>query len=342
MFKVLLFAFALFDAAVEDVLERYEVPGMAVGIVANGEIVHMRGYGVRDVDTQEPVDENTLFCLASCSKAFTGYVLAELEEAGQIDLNAPANRYLSTVKLDRVRVVDLIAHSSGYPRYDEVWLKSRLSRKDLVGKLRYLKPTARPGKRWQYNNIMYAVLGELIEEVTGVSWEDQVRDRIFVPLGMTRSNTSVAESMATANFSMGHFGCWHGRVRSMAPPDTTVVGPACSVNSCVSDMVRWIDHQLKLGWGPNFMAIKSKKMPTRKGYGLGWFLCESGGVRSRSHAGLIEGFNSHVALWPDRQMGIVLLYNRHEMPRGLLHDLANTAYNLMTTRSSRANRIDQC
>ena len=196
-----------FDSFVNQAIHAWEVPGLAIAVVKNGQVVLAQGYGFRDVDKKLPVTPKTLFAIGSCTKAFTTFVMGTLVDEGKLDWDKPVRTYIPELRLhDRVASElitprDLVTHRSGLPRHDLVWYNATLSRKEIVDRLPYLEPTETFRSKFQYNNIMYMTAGYLVERLTGQSWEDAVRARIFTPLGMTGSNFSVKDSQKAADFA---------------------------------------------------------------------------------------------------------------------------------------------
>src|SRR5262249_8182981 len=163
--------------------------GLAVGIVRHGEVLFLEGFGVRDVERKLPVTPQTLFALASGTKAFTTMALGLLADEGKLDWGTPVRQYLPSFKLhdpvatERLTPRYLATHRSGLPRHDLVWYNSSHSREELVGRLQYLEPNKDFRAVWQYQNLMYMTAGYLIEQLTGLTWEQFVQQRIFQPLG---------------------------------------------------------------------------------------------------------------------------------------------------------------
>ena len=196
-----------FDAFVESVMKEWEIPGIAVAIVADGKPVHVRGYGYRDVDSRESVTGRTLFAIGSNSKSFTVSLLGILNDDKKVEWDRPLHEYLPNFRMFDPRTTaemtprDLVTHRSGLPRHDLLWYASGLSRKELFDRLRYLEPTRPFRSYFQYQNLMFMTAGYLAERLTEDSWENQVRERIFTPLRMDRSNFSVVAMQRDADFS---------------------------------------------------------------------------------------------------------------------------------------------
>ena len=194
-------ALAGFDDIVTDSMKRLEVPGMAIAIIKDKEVVYSKGFGYRDVEKQMPVTPDTLFAIGSSTKAFTSFVLGTLVDQGKLEWDKPVRNYIPWFRLydpaigEHLTPRDLLTHRSGLPRHDLVWYNNyAASRKYLVERLAYLEPSADLRERFQYNNLMFLTAGYLTEVITGQKWEEAIRERILQPLGMTRTNFTVEDS----------------------------------------------------------------------------------------------------------------------------------------------------
>ena len=326
-----------FDSFVNQAIHAWEVPGLAIAIVKNGEVILAEGYGLRDVDKKLPVSSKTLFAIGSCTKAFTTFLMGTLVDEGKLDWDKPVRTYLPEFRLhDRVASElitprDLVTHRSGLPRHDLVWYNNAsLSRKEIVDRLPYLEPTETFRSKFQYNNLMYMTAGYLVERLTGQSWEDVVRARIFTPLGMNGSNFSVIDSQKAADFARPYAERDDKIVEIPFRDITAAVGPAGSINSSVTDMARWLVVQTHKGKidgkqilsAPVLADIQAPHMTTgvpqeRKeigpsAYALGWGVDDYRGHRRVHHSGGIDGFVSATTLFPDDDLGLIVLANMNE------------------------------
>jgi len=336
-----------FDDVVTDAMKKFEVPGMAIAIVKNKEVIYAKGFGLRDVEKQLPVTADTLFAIGSSSKAFTTFVLGTLVDEGKIEWDKPARNYIPWFKLfdpsmtERLSVRDLVTHRSGLPRHDLVWYNNfDASRESLVRKLAYLEPSADLREKWQYNNLMYLTAGYLTEVITGKSWEDAVRDRALNPLGMKRTNFSVNDSQKDSDFAQP-YGKRGDKIQKLPFRPITNMGPAGSINSSVNEMARWVIVHLNGGkYGdkkiaeaatvddmrrPYMTTGASSELPEIVGgeYALGWFVDTYRGHRRVQHGGNIDGFSANVALFPKDGVGMVVLTNLNGTPlRDLITQVA--------------------
>ncbi|HVS63779.1 MAG TPA: serine hydrolase [Thermoanaerobaculia bacterium] len=320
------------DPIIEQALEDFSVPGLALAVVADDEVVLAKGYGVRDLGTGEPVTEDTLFAIGSTTKAFAAFVLGLLVDEGKISWDQPVIELLPDFRLHddhatrRLKVKDLVRHSSGLPRHDAVWYNSPDSREELFARLRHLEPSRDLGETFQYQNLMFMTAGLLAERVTGKSWEELVRERILDPLDMERTNFSVETSKQDPNHAAPHaIEDQEARVIPFRNIDT--IGPAGSINSSVSEMTQWI--RLQLGGGEiggerlietatlqsmHTPQIAAGSYPTDgttlpMGYGYGWMTEAHRGHFVVQHGGGIDGFISWVALLPHDGLGVVAYTN---------------------------------
>ncbi len=326
-----------FDDFVRATMESWKVPGLAIGIVQDGEVIFLEGFGRRDVDRKLPVTPRTLFALASGTKAFTTMALGLLVDEGRLDWDTPVCHYLPAFRLhdsfvtERITPRDLVTHRSGLPRHDLVWYNSSSSRGELVRRLQYLEPNKDFRAVWQYQNLMYMMAGYLIEHLTGLTWEAFVQQRIFQPLGLHGSNFAVEVSQATDDHALPY----------KEKDDTLTqvpfyrqfaVGPAGSINTNVADMTKWL--LLHLGRGvyaqsrlishaqirdmhtPQMVIqqpAKYAELP-HASYGLGWFIEPYRGYDLVHHAGGIDGFSTMTTLMPRDNLGVVVLCNLNGTP----------------------------
>jgi CubicO group peptidase (beta-lactamase class C family) len=330
------------DAYAARVLKEFEVPGLAVAIVKDGKVVLAKGYGVRKLGEPAAVDENTLFGIASNTKAFTTAALAMLVDEGKINWDDSVVKHLPGFQLydpyvtREMTIRDLLTHRSGLGlgAGDLLWWPpTDFSREELIGRLRFIKPASSFRSRYAYDNVLYLVAGQVITAVTGKRWDDFIKERIFTPLGMTTSNTSVTALISSADRATPHAKV-SGRVQPIAPQPLDNVAPCGAINSSVAEMARWLIAQLNhgaIGEGSRlFSERQSREMwsaqtilpvsdppphlaPLRtnfSAYGLGWGLTEYRGLKTVSHTGGLLGFVSRVTLVPDLNLGVVVLTNQ--------------------------------
>lgn len=332
----------------------WRVPGFAMAIVKDDSVVFAKGFGVRELGKPTPVDDHTLFAIASNSKAFTSAALAILVDEGKIKWNDPVTKYLPWFQMydpwvtREMMVRDLLCHRSGLPTFggDLLWYGSTYSREEVVRRIRYLKPTSSFRTQYGYQNIMFLTAGLVLEAVTGKSWDDFIKERFFGPLGMATSNTSVKDFKPTDNIATPH-NEKDGKINVIHYVNVDGIGSAGAINSCVSEMAQWLRLQLGRGtykgqkifsaarsremWTPqimNFVSEQSEKFsPTThfNGYALGWGVRDYQGRKVMSHGGGLDGMISQVALMPEENLAIVVLTNSET---GLASFLVNKTFDV--------------
>jgi len=314
----------------------WEIPGLAIAVVKDGETVWARGFGVRHLGTGEPVDENTIFAIGSATKAFTAAVVGMLVQEGLLDWDDHATAYLPTFELSdpyvtrELTVRDLLTHRSGLNRGDQVWYATDLDREEILHRVRYQPPTSSFRSQFGYNNNMVLAAGQLAPALTGLTWDEFVRRRIFAPLGMERSVTSTIPLGHMDNVAQPHLEV-DGEVQPIPWRNIDNIGPAGSINSSVAEMASWIKLQLAGGiWkGQSLLdsaLVREMHSPQTivplEGswalmapashflmYGMGWFLHDYRGQKIVQHGGNIDGMHALVALMPEEQLGLVILTN---------------------------------
>lgn len=328
------------DAYVRRVMERFEVPGLALTIVKDGRVVVAKGYGVRRLGDPTPVDSKTLFGIASNTKAFTATALGLLVEAGKLGWDDPVIRYLPWFRMSdpwvthEITVRDLLVHRSGLGlgAGDLMWWPaSTYDRKEIVRRLRFIPLQTSFRSHYAYDNVLYGVAGELIEAVSGQSWESFVADRILKPVGMTTSAVRHSAAAAGGNVATPHARI-DGVVRPIEPFVSDNVNPAGGINSNAEDMAKWLIVQLDSGrvaggrlftpattrqlWGP-VTPIPTGEPPPELAplranfdfYALGLHVRDYRGEKMVTHTGGLPGYVSRVAMIPDRKLGVAVLTN---------------------------------
>ena len=324
-----------FDELVAKGLAQLKVPGAAVAVVKDKEVILAKGFGFRDVEGKLPMTADTLLAIGSSTKAFTAFTLGTLVDQGQVEWDKPVRTYIPWFRLydaqagERLTPRDLVTHRSGLPRHDLVWYNNTTAtRERLVRSLAYLPPTADLREKWQYNNLMFLTAGYLVETMTGKSWEESVRALVFAPLGMTRSNFSVVESQKDKDFALP-YDEREGKITKIPFRDITLVGPAGSINSSVNEMSRWVSVHInggKLGdtqvigaatladLHTPYMttgAVSTRPDITAPDYALGWIVDTYRGHRRVHHGGNIDGFSAMVSFLPNDGLGFVVLTNKN-------------------------------
>ena len=331
------------DAYVARALKEFEVPGLAVAIVKDGKVELVKGYGVRKLGEPAPVDEQTLFGIASNTKAFTAAALAILVDEGKISWDDPVIKHLPGFQMydpfvtREMTVRDLLTHRSGLGlgAGDLMFFPpSTFTREEIVARLRYIKPATSFRSKYAYDNVLYLVAGQVVAAVSGKSWDDFIKERIFAPLGMTASNTSVKDLRPGGDFVSPHQKV-DGRLQPVPYMNIDNTAPAGAINSNVAEMSKWVLAQLNEGAinggdrrlfsGRQSREMWSAQTPIPVGdpppqlsalranfsaYGLGWGLNDYRGHKVVSHSGGLLGMVSRVRMVPDMKLGIVVLTNQ--------------------------------
>lgn len=329
-----------FDDFVNDALRKWEVPGLALAVVADGKVIFAKGYGQRDVRNNLPMTADTLLPIGSATKAFTTFLMGQLVDEGSLDWDKPVRNYLPEFRMVRSSLAegltprDLVTHRSGVPRHDLIWYNNQdLSRKDLVTRLGAVPSNAELRERYQYNNLMFLTAGYLIEHLTRKTWENAVRERIFKPIGMSRSNFADVDSQKDPNHAKPYrWDLDSEKVGEVPYREIGNMGPAGSINSSVNEMSRWMLVQLNRGKFEGRQIVEPatlREMHTPQvaissipeepelspgSYGLGWFIDSYRGHFRVSHGGNIDGFSALVTIYPHDGIGIVALGNANGTP----------------------------
>jgi CubicO group peptidase (beta-lactamase class C family) len=334
---------AAVDAVVARTLKAFDVPGIAVAVVKDGQVVMAKGYGVRSLATKEPVDANTLFGIASNTKAFTTAALGLLVEEGKLRWDDKVTTYIPEFKMydpyatAEFTVRDLLCHRSGlglgagdlmqFPDSADFTVA------DVIHSLRYFKPVSSFRSKFDYDNSLYIVAGEVVARVSGQPWTTFVETRLLKPLGMSRSATLYARLPDPSNVIDGH-GPVDGKVQVIRRDMNTLLGPAGGIYSSVADLSKWA--MMLLGgpgapaplltpktqwelWSPQTILrvgqVPEKYLPFSynthfSAYGLGWFLRDVRGYKEVSHTGGEVGMVTEVKLIPELHLGIIVLTNQ--------------------------------
>ncbi|MFT5515695.1 MAG: CubicO group peptidase (beta-lactamase class C family) [Rhodothermales bacterium] len=330
-----------FDAYVDRVLAEFEIPGAGVAIVANGKVLVAKGYGVLDLETTAKADEHSLFGIASNSKAFTATALGLLVEDGLLEWDRPVVDYLPWFRLSdpyvsaELTVRDLLVHRSGLAPYagDLLWWPpTELSRRTIAERLKYVPLSTSFRSTYAYDNVLYLVAGEIIQTLSGKTWEEFVEQRILDVVGMTDSNVLHSAAGAGQNVARPHARV-DGVVRPIAPFASDNTNPAGGVNSSATDMAQWMLTHLNEGLTPSGVRLfgaqtarelRSPVTPIQpgtpdpllapmatdfQGYALGFHAMSYRGEFMLTHGGVLPGYFSRLAMIPGRRLGVVVMLN---------------------------------
>lgn len=323
------------DNYINKALYDWNIPGASVAIVNNGKVVYMKGYGIKDMDSKNTVDENTLFMIGSNTKAFTGTALAMLESEKKLSLDDKVQKWLPDFKLydswvtKEATITDLLCHRLGFETFqgDFMYFDSDLSTAQVREKFGKVKPLYGFRSKWGYCNAAFMTAGEIIPKVTGKSWAEFVTERIFKPLGMNRSLALSKDISKAENKAAAHT-VDMGVLKKIPYGNIDNLAPAGSISSSVNDMSKWVMALLSKGEidGKEIIpasAIQRTRQPESvlsdgghmfnkahfNLYGLGWFLEEYAGRKIVAHTGGVNGFVTSVCLVPEEDLGIIVLTN---------------------------------
>ncbi len=333
----------LIDKVAEQSMQVFDVPGIAVAVVKDDRVIHMKGYGVSSIITGKRTDENTLFAIASNSKAFTAAALGILVDEGKISWETkvidviPEFRLYNAYVTEDFNIKDLLTHRSGMGLgAGDLMLwpdSSTFTKEEIIHNLRYLKQTSPFRTKYDYDNLLYLVAGEVVARVSGQSWEQFVEERIMKPLGMERSSPSPGRVRDRSNMIDAHVPV-NGVLQVVPIYESDLLNPAGGIISSVADMTKWVMMQLNHGkYGENngrqlLMERTHREMwtpqtiiPVRTagpynshfaGYGLGWRLTDVSGYLQVSHTGGLAGIVTQVTLIPELKLGIIVFTNQQE------------------------------
>lgn len=328
------------DSVVKKSMETFNVPGMAVAVIKNGDIISKKGYGVQSIETEKPVDTNTLFGVASNTKAFTSAALAQLVDEGEIDWDTKVRNIIPEFKLyapfvtEEFTIRDLLTHRSGlglgagdlmvFPAQNSTTFD------EMLHNLRYLKPTSSFRSKYDYDNLLYIVAGEVISRVSDEDYVDYIKEHFFKPLEMDRAFYDYDKIRKDDNRIDGHVPV-DGNLLIAKRTFTDVGHPAAGINASIDAMTKWIRARLNYGkYGKNkqdslFSKKQAKEMWSPqtiihggkgdynthfRAYGLAWQLKDVNGYFQASHTGGLNGIVSEITMIPELDLGIIVLTNQ--------------------------------
>ncbi len=321
------------------ILEISNAAGFAVAIVEGDKIIYAKGFGYKDYENKVPVDANTLFAIGSSTKAFTSALLGLHREDDKLSFNDSPRKHVPNFEFyndelnNNVIIKDLMRHSTGIPRHDAAWYYFPSRDKDsLVMRMKHHEPFTGLRQQWYYNNFGFLLQGVITEKITGDSWEKNIEDKFFKPLGMDDSRTTIDGMKNSSNAALGYTNDADRNIKKTDYYDISGMSPAGSINSSVNDMSKWMIMWLNDGkyndqqiLPENYIreatssqmvvssGFPSKELPDAQfsNYGYGWFLHSYKGHYVAEHGGNIDGFSANVALYPTDSLGIVVLANQN-------------------------------
>jgi CubicO group peptidase (beta-lactamase class C family) len=323
------------EAYINRGMKDWNIPGLAIAIVKDGKTVFMKGYGVKDINTKEKVDENTLFFIASNSKLFTGMAVAKLELEKKLSLDDKVTKHIPWFRLydststALVTVRDLLCHRLGTKTFqgDFTFWGSTLHKDSIVYKMRLLKPNGIFRQSYGYCNSAFLTAGQIIEKVSGTTWENYIIENMLKPVGMNRTFMNTSGITKQSNLATPYSNSF-GSLEKLPYDEIDNIGPAGSMVSCVSDLVKWLNFQLDSGkvngqsmipWAvlqrtrDGNTLLGTRKSPyypsSYRAYGLGELVTDYNGRQVYWHTGGAFGFVTNVCFVPDEKLGITILTN---------------------------------
>ena len=321
------------DKYAEQLLKDWNIPGMGIVIVHKQETIFAKGFGYADLEKGRKATSETIFPIASNTKLFTAVIAAQLATEGKLKLDAPIQTYIPEISFhdgalnSSITMRDLLSHRTGLPGYDGIWINSRFKREDLLAKLSYIKPTLGFREGYIYNNLMYTTAGLVIERVTSKSWEENVQERIFKPLGMNQSGFAGVGRKPSLH-SLSYFENSEGKLQSRNfSSQSEALGPAGTIYSSMDDMAKWLTILINQGRYKKKQiipadAIAETTVPNnisdKKGryeelsnsiYAMGRYLQTYKGTKIISHTGSIDNFYSNLTYLPQDSLAIFAVHN---------------------------------
>jgi beta-lactamase class C len=349
----------MFEAMAQELVANQRVPGLAMAIVHDGKVLSARGYGITDVRAAEPVDAHTVFRLASLSKSFAGTVTGMLVSEGALRWDSHVNDFMPSLRFSdpnaarQLTVADVLSHRVGltHNTYDRD-IERNADYHDLVQKLAYAPMNCAPGQCYSYQNVAFSLVGDVVFAATGQFFSEAVTGRIFKPLGMNDASYGLDGIQASARWARPHVRAGGGWT-SLAPKPTYYrVAPAAGANASISDMAQWLlaqgGHRPDVLPAPLLATLQAPLVSTpgeirgsswrrerlnSAGYGLGWRVYDYSGHRVAFHGGAVQGYRGLMAVMPERDLGVVVLWNSESgLPSGLLPTILDRAIGLPAKR----------
>lgn len=325
------------DNVIEDALTFWHVPGVAVGIVRNDEVIYLKGHGIKDVGTKGPVTPDTVFPLASCTKAFTTTAMAMLVDEGRMKWDDPVRKHVEFFHLSDpsadalVTVRDLVSHRTGVGTHELLWYRSPWSQEEIIKKIGKVKLDYPFRSGFRYQTTMFTTAGLAVGQASGLTWGNFVQKRILDPLEMKNTSLTTAPALQSSDHASPHRQNGDGQVAVIPWYQMDKPESAGSINSCARDLCQWVRFQLGDGTVAGKRLVSATNLhethnpqtiirvegnardmnpdTIQMSYGIGWVIQDYRCQLLVSHAGAIDGFRAHITLIPKARIGIVLLNN---------------------------------
>ncbi|CAM3141244.1 serine hydrolase [Flavobacterium frigoris] len=326
------------DTEIENLLKAYNAVGLSIAIVENNKTIYSKGYGFRDFENKLPTTANTIFPIGSITKSFTASLLGKLESENKLSLKDKPSFYLPKLQFyntqmdNLITIEDLLSHKSGIGSVDGTYiLFPAKERPQLMEKLKYLKPNGAIKDSWIYSNFGYIIAGTITEKITNQTWDENIKEKLFLPLKMNNSSTSTTDMFKNNDYSFG-YGIINNKSEKVLFAELNNDKPGGAINSSANDMANWMLVWLNNGQFNNqqilptnyiqeaesYKAMDNGLPPESSdpnvytfGYGYGWKINSNKGHYKVHHGGNLSGFSSQLALYPTDKLGIIVLTNQH-------------------------------
>ncbi|NLB57513.1 MAG: beta-lactamase family protein [Gammaproteobacteria bacterium] len=350
-----------FEAMAEALVEGQRVPGLAMAIVHNGQVLSARGYGITDVRAAEPVASHTVFRLASLSKSFAGTIAGMLVSEGAMRWDSRVVDYMPGLRMsdpdaaEMITVADVLSHRVGLGRhtYDRD-IEGGAEYNSLVQRLSQAPMTCQPGDCYGYQNVAFSLVGDVVFATSGQFFSEAVSRRVFKPLGMHDASYGLDGIQNSPRWARPHVRSGRGWTSLTPKPTYYRVAPAAGVNASISDMAQWLIANM--GYRPDVLPapllstlhspivgtpgeMRGRRGSWRSqrlnaaGYGLGWRVYDYSGHRMVFHGGAVQGYRGAMAMLPERDLGVVILWNSgSSLPSGLMPTILDRAIGLADER----------
>ncbi len=332
------------DLQILQLIKDFDVPGLSIGIVRNDSIIFSKGYGNLEINKERKVDENTIFGIGSISKSFTALTVGILVDDGKINWDDKVKDYLPYFELyapyvsDNFTIRDLLTHRSGLKDVSggTLWYHSDYSREEVVKRLKYLEPVSGFREKTAYQNVMYVVASEIVKTVSGMSWDDFIKTKVFDKLNMKHTTSVSTKRESNINLAQPHI--WNDQYEKVAIKQEKGdnLAPAGFIYSSSNEMANYIRLLLNNGVFGNDTIVRSQVIneffkpqiifpftgaPFNNeftSYGLGWWLTPKNGHKIIEHSGGIDGMSANLVMIKDMNFGFIILTNEAEEPATFL------------------------
>lgn len=322
-----------FDEWIEQNRKAWQIPGMSVGIVKDGELIYAKGFGEKKLGSGQMVDENTIFSIASASKNITAAALGVLVDEGKINWDDKITQHIPWFQMkdpwvtQELTIKDALTHRSGLGRLlgNRLHFMTNKSRDEVLHHVKYIDLEKPFRSSYVYSNVMYSLAGQVIEYTDGRTWDEFLQEKFFQPMGMTTATTSITQLKESQNLAYPHQEI-DGKVVPIQRRNWDNAGPAAGVNVSVVDMSKWL--KLQLGTPGEFQGktyVSKEQMneihkpqvglspkdagSVQSSYGYGWHISDYKNQRVLNHGGATDGFNTAMFLFPEMDLGIVVFMN---------------------------------